>query len=306
MRRADVGRRRPGARGSHRHLPARATRVERGCARAAVRQLGPRAGRRARRRRPIRDLGGDAARRGRISTSAVRGAGVRRARGRGDPAEPRGGHRSSTGRAGHDHGLRGPRAGRRAQRRRAFREALRCARCARQARAPRCASGRPTTRRRTARCSSSARAPGAEVDAGAASCSCVGRFARAAARRAAAGHAPRGNAVRVAVLAGGRSSEHDVSLASGAAVRAGLDGAGHEPVAVEISPRRALDARRRAGLARARRRAARLRRRVPGPARPLRRGRHRPGRARGARHPLLRRRRPGVGGLHGQGAVQGR
>ena len=41
--------------------------------------------------------------------------------------------------------------------------------------------------------------------------------------------------MRVAVLAGGRSSEHDVSLASGAAVRAGLAQAGHEAVDVEIS-----------------------------------------------------------------------
>jgi D-alanine-D-alanine ligase len=41
--------------------------------------------------------------------------------------------------------------------------------------------------------------------------------------------------VRVAVLAGGRSSEHEISLASGAAVRDGLERAGHEPVAVEIS-----------------------------------------------------------------------
>jgi len=40
--------------------------------------------------------------------------------------------------------------------------------------------------------------------------------------------------VRVAVLAGGRSSEHDVSLASGAAVREGLAAGGHEVVAVEV------------------------------------------------------------------------
>jgi D-alanine-D-alanine ligase len=39
---------------------------------------------------------------------------------------------------------------------------------------------------------------------------------------------------RVAVLGGGRSSEHEVSLASAASVRAGLVEAGHEPVAVEI------------------------------------------------------------------------
>jgi D-alanine-D-alanine ligase len=40
--------------------------------------------------------------------------------------------------------------------------------------------------------------------------------------------------VRVAVLAGGRSSEHDVSLDSGASVRAGLAEAGHEPIDVRI------------------------------------------------------------------------
>jgi len=40
--------------------------------------------------------------------------------------------------------------------------------------------------------------------------------------------------VRVAVLGGGRSSEHDVSLASAAAIRAGLEAAGHDAVAVEI------------------------------------------------------------------------
>jgi D-alanine-D-alanine ligase len=41
--------------------------------------------------------------------------------------------------------------------------------------------------------------------------------------------------VRVAVLAGGRSSEHEVSIASGAAVREGLAEAGHEPIDVRIS-----------------------------------------------------------------------
>jgi D-alanine-D-alanine ligase len=40
--------------------------------------------------------------------------------------------------------------------------------------------------------------------------------------------------VRVAVLGGGRSSEHDVSLDSAAAVRAGLSDGGHEPVEVLI------------------------------------------------------------------------
>ncbi len=41
--------------------------------------------------------------------------------------------------------------------------------------------------------------------------------------------------MKVAVLAGGRSSEHEVSLASGAAVRAGLQEAGHEPLEVELA-----------------------------------------------------------------------
>jgi D-alanine-D-alanine ligase len=40
--------------------------------------------------------------------------------------------------------------------------------------------------------------------------------------------------MRVAVLSGGRSSEHDVSLRSGAAVTRGLREAGHEPVEVTI------------------------------------------------------------------------
>jgi D-alanine-D-alanine ligase len=41
--------------------------------------------------------------------------------------------------------------------------------------------------------------------------------------------------VKVAVLGGGRSSEHDVSLASAAAVRLGLERGGHEPLEVEIA-----------------------------------------------------------------------
>jgi D-alanine-D-alanine ligase len=41
--------------------------------------------------------------------------------------------------------------------------------------------------------------------------------------------------VRVVVLSGGRSSEHDVSLRSGEAVAKGLEEAGHEAVAVTIS-----------------------------------------------------------------------
>jgi D-alanine-D-alanine ligase len=40
--------------------------------------------------------------------------------------------------------------------------------------------------------------------------------------------------MKVAVLRGGRSSEHDVSLRSGEAVAAGLEQAGHEPLPIEI------------------------------------------------------------------------
>jgi D-alanine-D-alanine ligase len=40
--------------------------------------------------------------------------------------------------------------------------------------------------------------------------------------------------VRVVVLSGGRSSEHEVSLASGVSVREGLEAGGHEVLAVEI------------------------------------------------------------------------
>jgi D-alanine-D-alanine ligase len=41
--------------------------------------------------------------------------------------------------------------------------------------------------------------------------------------------------VRVAVLAGGRSSEHEVSLNSGAAVRDGLTAGGHTPLDVQVA-----------------------------------------------------------------------
>jgi D-alanine-D-alanine ligase len=61
--------------------------------------------------------------------------------------------------------------------------------------------------------------------------------------------------MRVAVLAGGRSSEHDVSLASATGVRAGLEAAGHEVSWVEIArdgrwthAGRELDLRAAAGL----------------------------------------------------------
>src|SRR6266581_2786143 len=45
----------------------------------------------------------------------------------------------------------------------------------------------------------------------------------------------RERALNVVILAGGRSSEHDVSLSSGAGIRAGLQEGGHEVDWVEIS-----------------------------------------------------------------------
>jgi D-alanine-D-alanine ligase len=47
-------------------------------------------------------------------------------------------------------------------------------------------------------------------------------------------NSPARDPLLVAVLAGGRSSEHDVSLSSGAAVRDGLSAAGHEVLWIEI------------------------------------------------------------------------
>ena len=116
---------------------------------------------------------------------------------------------------------------------------------------------------------------------------------------------PRRHAVRVAVLAGGRSSEHEVSLNSAAAVREGVAAAGHEVVPVTIERDGAwrhdgeeLRLRPGGGL-------LGRRRRLPGAARPLRRGRHGPGPARAARRALRRRGRARLVAVHGQGRLQG-
>jgi D-alanine-D-alanine ligase len=58
--------------------------------------------------------------------------------------------------------------------------------------------------------------------------------ARGGLKPAASSQPSPGRALKVAVLAGGRSSEHDVSLSSGAAVRDGLRSGGHEVVWVEV------------------------------------------------------------------------
>ena len=115
---------------------------------------------------------------------------------------------------------------------------------------------------------------------------------------------PDPNAVRVAVLAGGRSSEHDVSLHSAAAVREGVAAAGHEvlPVTIERSGDWTTAASR---WPCGRRRPARRRRRLPGAARPVRRGRHAAGPARASGRALRGRRRARLFAVHGQGGLQG-
>ena len=120
---------------------------------------------------------------------------------------------------------------------------------------------------------------------------------------------------------GGRSSEHEISLASARSVIEALDPARYEAVTVEIGRdgRWALGSGSRAGagagwaLGRgdaaradvtrpgdARRRG----RRLPGAARAVRRGRDRAGAARARGRALRRRGRDGLRALHGQGPVQ--
>ena len=124
---------------------------------------------------------------------------------------------------------------------------------------------------------------------------------------------------RVAVLAGGRSSEHEISLASARSVAAALTRAGDDVVSVEIdrdgrwalgglpaTRRRRHGRSPRAAAARPGRRggARRGRRRLPGAARALRRGRDGAGPARARRRPVRRRRRRRLGARDGQGPVQ--
>ena len=104
-------------------------------------------------------------------------------------------------------------------------------------------------------------------------------------------------ALTVAVLAGGMSSEHEVSLASGRAVAAGLAQAGHRALWVEVGrdgawrhDGEAVTVRPAGGL---------LEADVvfPGPARSLRRGRDGPGAARDPRRALRRCRRGRLGAV---------
>ena len=126
--------------------------------------------------------------------------------------------------------------------------------------------------------------------------------------------------LRVAVLAGGRSSEHEISLASARSVVEALDPDRYETRTIEIgrdgawalppapgAPALAEAPREPADPDGSRSAGARRRRRRPAdPARAVRRGRHGAGPARARRRPVRRLGRDRVRALHGQGSLQGR
>ena len=103
------------------------------------------------------------------------------------------------------------------------------------------------------------------------------------------------SAMKVAVLKGGSSLERGVSLRSAARVEDALGALGHEAIGIDVGQDLVSAAARRAA-----------RRRLHRPARPGRRGRHRPGAARDPRPPLHRARRRRLRALHGQGRRQAR
>ena len=156
----------------------------------------------------------------------------------------------------------------------------------------------PISPTRTARCSRSRPRAARSAAQGATVTITVGVLAAAESR----------HAVRVVVLGGGRSSEHPVSLDSGRSVLDGLERGGHDVRAVVIGRDgvwRAppTTAARRRCVARPGR--ARCGRRLPCAARPVRRGRDGAGPARVRGRAVRGGRRAGLGGLHGQGRLQG-
>ena len=160
-------------------------------------------------------------------------------------------------------------------------------------------------RPRTASCSRSRRRGRRRSAARASTVDDHGRCAHDPSRRRHRG----AGALNVVVLAGGRSSEHDVSLesASVGARRARARRPRARPVVIDARgdggrrPSRRTAAAARRSLVVARRGAARRGRGVPGAARAVRRGRHGPGLARVHRRPVRRRGGAGLGAVHGQG-----
>ena len=130
--------------------------------------------------------------------------------------------------------------------------------------------------------------------------------------------------VRVAVLSGGRSSEHEISVASARSVVAALDPERYETTQIEIGrdgrwelagsareaclrePRASRRRRSRSSRLGAGRGARPSRRRAPHPARAVRRGRDGAGPPRARRPPVRRRGCRRLRALHGQGPLQGR
>ena len=118
--------------------------------------------------------------------------------------------------------------------------------------------------------------------------------------------------LRVAILAGGRSSEHEISLASARSVAAALDPERYEIAEIAIgrdgrwflepAPLRPRPCLSRTRAARSRSSAPSTS--CPDPARPARRGRHGAGVARARQPAVRRRRRSGLSAGDGQGPVQ--
>ncbi len=211
-----------------RTLPREATKVTRGTRVRLFVSSGTRAAHGAGCHGPVARLGGVAAARRGLRRVGGR-AGVRRAGGRRDLPEPGGRDRVGPRRDGHDHRLDRPAAGGRAGR-------DRTERARRELQAP---SSRPRAGHAGAhrhRPLPGRRGGGAATrlgDGGGQGSRGRDRDRSARGRRAAPDdHA--GGPMRVAVLAGGRSSEHDVSLSSAESVREGLVEGGHEPLDIRI------------------------------------------------------------------------
>ena len=263
---------------------------------------GPERSRCPSRRAAARRGGGPA--RGRRAEGRRHRAGDQRAAGHRDAQDPAAGDQRRQGRDREAHRRQGAARGARRDRRRPTEDEATAAleqagfkvqttRPATGSRAGR-HGGRPGPGRRA-----TPRPPGATVTI------FVGTLAEPSRRRPRRRPRPTPDAMRVAVLAGGRSSEHDVSLNSAAAVREGVAAAGHEVLAVTIERSGAWlhdgdDARAEPGGGLLGADAV-----FPVLHGPFGEDGTRPGAARAARRALRRRRRARLLAVHGQGRLQG-